>query len=128
MDPNCRSPTLYRQWDEAVVFFREIAHAIEFRQSAKPALKVISPTVIAKSQLIELAAQFWHNNSGTMATNVMEGAQHAGLVAQNDQRFASDFDRNERARFGKLIGPCHRLPAGEDSSAFHLVKIAIEIP
>ena len=64
-----------------------------------------------------------------MPADVGEGAKLCVLIADDEDRFAGDFRRQERTRFGDEIVSADGEPAvAEDGSAFGLIDVGVAIP
>ena len=106
MDPDQRPPNGDGQRRQAVVLAAEVGDAVELRGAAQPAGQVVGPAVIAAAQPRRLAARLRRHGGRPMAADVGKGAQHAGLVADDQDRLAGDFRGEERSR------PRPRRPPG----------------
>src|SRR5207248_1429623 len=110
-------------------FLGEVGDAVELGCAAQPAGQVVGPTVIAAAQLGARAVRLVDDLGRLVAADVMKGAEHALVVAHDQDRLAGDFGCEKGSWRRDLGTPSRHLPtAAEDAAALGLVDLRVKIP
>ena len=100
------------------------AAAVEMRPCAQPAVQPVGPAVIGAGQQLPVPARRGHHHRAAMAADVVEDADGALAVAQDEQRHAGHLHRAGIALAGDVVAEAGQHPgAREDALVLRLQPV-----